>query len=310
MGLTYFRDSVGDCTVEVYGMVGDDRTRLPKDRFGKAATKGRYLTRKMFLEWIERLRSLTREVDDSISNAEVQAIEPIHDAKRWSKELTHNAESIVHRTPGEHFRDKLRNCAPEIRTIVKSARILGDIFEAMRLYNNPDAAQFQDKEEIEVYRVIDKIVSILQARSDGQDTGPIRLKGSGYGSYSLRQSFQMIPLALIQNAQQYLAEGEVLVCIEETYQGMKVSVENCGPLITEHERDDVLQRGSRGVYGRDWKRDSTGLGLYIARVAANANDITLDFSSTPLHREFNGIPIANNCFWFVVGDSFIDSETK
>lgn len=73
-------------------------------------------------------------------------------------------------------------------------------------------------------------------------------------------------------------------------------VESTGPIILEEERARVFEKGYRGAWSKRIHHEGMGVGLYIAKIVADAHDIEIKVRSLAQGYQRDGIPMARNSF--------------
>lgn len=299
-GLTYFQLKSTGHTIIVYGVTGSDKSQLPKYPHLKAQLKGRTVTRNEFTNWAVRLLALFDTVEAIESELLSQVLHPLHDTMRVAGEVRDLAERIVEKDKAISFEENFVSSSREVKSLYKAADMLVDTFDSAAIYFNPEAAKYGKPRSVEIYKLLDKLRIIMNTAGVSGVRKPIRFEGRGFGSYSLYESFKLLPLALIQNAVKYAQSGEVVLRCDENEQGVKVSVTSEGPLIEAEEFEKIFERGYRGKWAVKMEDEGMGVGLHIAKTVAAANGIAVHVESTPLNRQFGDVPQARNTFWFVV----------
>jgi hypothetical protein len=201
---------------------------------------------------------------------------------------------------GRLFRESLDRASPELKSLVKAADLLSDSFDLLTIYFNPEAASYGRSYYLSLHGLLRKLVSIFTISDafEHTDAAPrIYLTGTFHRNVKLRESFKLVPFALITNAIKYCAEGAVRVIIIELTRSVEVAVESVGPLIEQDELLHIFDKRFRGKWAIKHSSGS-GVGLYLANIVATANGFSIKVKSSPKDRQINGIPIATNRFSF------------
>jgi len=110
------------------------------------------------------------------------------------------------------------------------------------------------------------------------------MTGASYHKPRLFNSFETIPLVLIDNAIKYfLPSRDVIVRVddERNGDGCFVSVESHGPIIPTQYRDQVFARSFRTPLAKETVSSGSGLGLYIANIVAKSHDFVIRYDAYP-----------------------------
>jgi len=301
MGLTVYEGRVAGARIQVFGVVGPQhRDDLPKYPQFKQACKGRSVTALQFSAWVDALKTLESTVVTAQENRLAEALEPLHDAMRLARDVEQLAEQELLEANSNSL-DRFAAASENQRALVKTASLLVDTFDLLEIYLNPKAAAFGQPRAIEIYKLLDKLAKIAGLARRQEQRPAVRLQGNTRKVFDVYESFKLIPLTLIDNAQKYSRKGcSVIIQVDETAQGLLVSVISEGALLSSDEQSRLFVRGFRGQAAITMHPGGMGLGLYIAQTVAIANRSAIKVESTPLNFEINGIPQARNTFSFSV----------
>ena len=159
--LTFYQSKVGEFRVIVYGVIGEDRSVLPKDPFFKKHSKRRSVSLSKFQEWVNRLlkvESTLKSIEDRILST---VLNPLHDPIRFAKQLAETSSRMIKKIGDGSIEDGFKSASPEQKTIYKAAGMLVEAFDTVNIYFNPAAAAFGRKNVTDVYRLVDKIVKTI-----------------------------------------------------------------------------------------------------------------------------------------------------
>jgi signal transduction histidine kinase len=303
MGLTVYEGRVAEARLQVFGVVGPQhRDALPTHADFKQACKGRSVTAQDFSAWISALKTLEETVKEKQERRLAEALEPLHDAMRLARDVEQLAEQEMLEANPQAI-DCFAVASPNQRALVKTASLLVDTFDLLEIYLNPQAAAFGQPRTVEIYKLLDKLAKIAGLARRQEQRPSVRLRGNTRRAFDVYESFKLIPLTLIDNAQKYSRKGcSVDLQVDETSNGLLVSVISEGALLSAQEQVEIFKRSYRGQAAVTMHPSGMGLGLYVAQTVAHAHGSAIHVASAPLGFEIAGIPQARNIFSFSVKD--------
>lgn len=301
IGLTVYEGRVADARIQVFGVVGPQhRDALPTHADFKQACKGRSVTAQEFAAWLSSLKILDATIREEQDRRLAEALEPLHDAMRLARDVEQLAEQeLLDSHP--NALDRFAAASATQRALVKTASLLVDTFDLLEIYLNPQAAAFGKPRTVEIYKLLDKLAKIAGLARQREQRPVVRLQGNTRRAFDVYESFKLIPLTLIDNAQKYSRKGgQVLVQVDEVPQGLQIAVISEGAALSVDEQAKIFRRGFRGQAAITMHPSGMGLGLYVAQTVAVAHGSTISVASVPLGFEIAGIPQARNTFSFSV----------
>jgi light-regulated signal transduction histidine kinase (bacteriophytochrome) len=215
--------------------------------------------------------------------------------------VTRNAEAIVMSLPGYTDDDRIEQAPPELKSLLKSVRLLHTRLAMSSLLTNPDSASFGSRRATPVYKVFDRMVRLSNEQAL-QKKITLRMTGSSYSQPKCYDSFETIPLVLIDNAIKYSCEGRsVEVHVTDSVgAGVSVSVHSFGPVVPVEYQERIFERAVRAPSAKTFASKGSGLGLYFAAIVAQAHGFKISYLGSSDARDPS---MGNNTFFFMVGDS-------
>lgn len=296
-GLFYKTNQIDNTYIVVFGIVVD-KSNLPKYRYLRDVLRSLYADKGQVIDWFLSIRKFYDYIKDRDLQIVRKSLHPFHDTNRLAKEISNIAEEYISRNGTGNFVEKLKNSQPDIKTVYKASMLLLDTFDSANIYFNPASAKYGKPKQIEIYKLMDKLIYVLNMSQLNKDRVHLSLSGSCHRSYNLYESFKLIPLAIMQNAIKYSSEKKVNVFINELPKNYEFIVESIGPLIEEEEISKIFEKEVRGKWAQRKTNDGLGVGLYIADMVASAHGIKITCTSARLGFERNNIPQACNKFSF------------
>lgn len=300
-GLTVYEGRINDARVQVFGVVGPQhRAELPTHSDFKLACKGRSVTAQEFSSWLESTKSFAKIIDIKIKEDLVKSLEPMHDAMRLARDVAQLAEQELNeRYPA--VIDIFSKATENQKALVKTSAMLVDTFDLLEIYLNPLAATFGQVKSVEIYKLIDKLSKIASLARKTEQRPNVRLHGTSHNKFDVYESFKLIPLILIDNAQKYSrVSGSVDISFHPSPTALEVTVSSEGALLSKSEINRIFERGFRGEAAKKAHPSGMGLGLYIAQLVASAHGFKISVQSTAKNYDLGGIPQGINMFNFVV----------
>ncbi|MBM4083666.1 MAG: HAMP domain-containing histidine kinase [Planctomycetes bacterium] len=242
-------------------------------------------------------RNLTRAlplIEEVADKKAQEAIHGLHDVKTAVSLVTRNAEAIIGTLPGDSAEERIENAPDEIKSLLKSVQLLHTRLSASSILANPEAASHGQKHRTPVHKVCYKMVRLFQELAAARGVR-IKMLGTSYEAPDCYDSFETVPLVLIDNAVKYSEPGrEVTVTVQDMHACVSLKVESYGQVVPESMRKAIFQRGTRGPDAHRRASSGSGLGLYIASVVAEAHGFAIRYDCEPSSRSGSS---GKNTFW-------------
>ena len=197
-----------------------------------------------------------------------------------------NAEGIIDGLPGDDDAARIDGAPPNLKALLKSVALLKSRLALATILANPVSARFGQPRPTPVYRVFHRMVRLF---AESAESNGIRLRMSS-AFYSLKapklfDSFETIPLVLIDNAVKYAHPHTDVVVTVEDFPGAKigcsVGVDSVGDVVPPECQAKLFQRGYRSPQAKKQVASGSGLGLFLAQTVANANGFSIRYDGTP-----------------------------
>ncbi len=269
-GLTVSVLQISDRRVVVNGILlpehAAELSRKQKHRLASQVVR-----KEALVEWRERAMAAATAVQAAGDSRVEDTLGMLHDVQTVVSSLLRNAEDFVQQQPGASFDAKLETLSPAAVSVVKSVQLLQARMLLLPLLTNPDAARYGQRHPTPVYRLVDRIVRIMKLVATRGHIS-LHLVGSSFNTPDAFDSFETIPLVLIDNAIKYSRQNQsVEVTVTDVPRGVSVGVSSFSPLIPEHQRQHLFDRGFRGDNAAAVASHGSGLGLYLAQLVAEAH---------------------------------------
>ncbi len=152
-----------------------------------------------------------------------------------------------------------------------------------------------------VYRVFHRMVRLFEEEATRRRLR-INIRGQSQATPRLFDSFETLPLVLIDNAIKYgTANTDVIVTVFDLQisGGCSVSVESSGDVVQPEHRERIFERRFRTPGARRTASSGSGLGLYVGQIVAKANRCEIVYEARDVHGDGS---IGKNVFLLTVSD--------
>jgi hypothetical protein len=247
-----------------------------------AQLRKRLRAQKVTLEAVERwwysVRAMCQGANTALDNRVNESIHSLHDIGTSVRLVKSFAGRIIQQYPGRSDDEKIEAAPDEMKALYKSVLLLGRRLELSSIVANPEAAGFGQKRPTPVYKIFDLICKLFKEVAHWEGGKHINIYGTSHKTPPVYSSFETLALVLIDNAVKYCDEGAgVNVLVNDTNQGVSVSVENPGILVPEEFRKTIFEKGFRTPSAKSMQAGGRGFGLYIADVIAKIHGFAVQY---------------------------------
>lgn len=240
---------------------------------------------------LKKLVALSKKPKDTIND-----LGSLHEITRWASQVHTIAQRMLVKDKAVDFSANFQSASKDLRSLFKASEMLVDAFDYLGIYFNPSSAAFGRKRAVDLYKLVDKIRIILMEAEGAALNKKIFITGELRRNIDLYESFKIIPFCLLQNAIKYSFDGEINISFSSTANSIELSVESSGPPISDEEKLKIFEKGYRGAWSKGMHHEGLGVGLYIAKVVADAHDLEIKVSSVGRNYSREGIPVHSNTF--------------
>jgi hypothetical protein len=290
-GLESRSNTIGEMLLVVIGI---DNKKKPK-RF-----KGVNFSPKAYSQWLSKVSSLNEYFEIETFKIKSETLHYFHDPVKWAEQIRINSGKIIDGIDGADFKEKFEKASGEQKAIYQSSKMLVDSIRMIDVFFNPDSASYGRTVKTNIYKLFDKVQSIIYFSEGKKYNKRFILGGSSFKEVFVYESFSIIPLTLIHNALKYSKTREVEIEIDDASDGVFVKVVSIGPIIKEEEKSKIFEKGYRGKYASRLHHDGAGMGLHVAKHVANVHGFTIGVTSNPLGYDDDKMSMAENIFSFTV----------
>ncbi|OON62445.1 hypothetical protein B0920_03000 [Massilia sp. KIM] len=194
------------------------------------------------------------------------------------------------------FAANFQAASRDMRSLFKASEMLVDAFDHLGIFFNPSSAGYGRKRSVDLYKLVDKIRIILMEAEGAALNKKIVINGELRKNIDIFESFKIIPFCFVQNAIKYSFDSEITISFTNNFRDVEMSVESSGPPITDEEKSRIFENGYRGAWSKKMHHEGLGVGLYIAKIVADAHDVEIKVLSVARHYSREGIPVFSNTF--------------
>ena len=226
-----------------------------------------------------------------------------HDVQTTLSALIRNTEEWVWKQPGASRDEQLEALSPIELTIVKTVELLQARIALMPLVANPAAAKFGKRRRTPIYRACDRLIRILSPEAAKRAIG-LELQGKSFNEPDCYNSFDTIPLVLLDNAIKYsLSRQPIDIAINDGPGVGQVTLEvtSVSPTIADADQVRMFDKGYRGNFAGKIASGGSGLGLYLGQTVARAHGTTIQHRGKESTFRKDGIEYSENTFRVIFG---------
>ena len=248
-------------------------------------------------QWVAECNSALKDLEVQFDDRIALAASTFHDVTTAVSALLRAVEKWMERHPGSNYEDRFEQLPEDEKRIVKTVELVQARLLLLPLLVNPKAATYGQRRPMPVYKVVHKIVRVLRPSAELKRVS-IRLNGSSFRSVSAYESFETLPLTLIDNAVKYsLNDQQVDVEVTERLACVRVSVSSLSPFVPPADRLRIFERGFRSAVSEKVAGGS-GVGLYLAELVATAHDTKVihECDAKTATAQVNGVDYVRNIF--------------
>jgi len=188
-------------------------------------------------------------------------------------------EQVVDQAEGDSFEEKLGNADEETFSLFQAVNLLEQQLELADIIANPQAISYGHKHVSSIHGFFHKMVKIFNPRAAARNT-EIELHGHSDGQVATFNSFQFIPLILLDNAVKYSFTGKTIhVTVQDTGPVVQVRVSSFGYVVPEAEQKAIFDKYYRTEAAREQTSRGMGIGLYLAKLIADAHGFVIYYNA-------------------------------
>jgi signal transduction histidine kinase len=201
----------------------------------------------------------------------------LHDIRTSVGVVLSCTEQVVDRAPGNSFEDKLGKVDEQTFSLFQAVNLLEQQLELSDIIANPQAITYGPKYVSSLYGFLHKMVKIFKPRAAERGVD-IEMHGHSDSQISAFNSFQFIPLILLDNAVKYSFTGKTIhVTVKDNGPTVQVTVSSFGYVVPDEEQMAIFDKYYRTDAARRQTFRGMGLGLYLGKLIADAHGFTINY---------------------------------
>jgi K+-sensing histidine kinase KdpD len=186
-------------------------------------------------------------------------------------------EEIISGQSGFTFEEKLERTDPKTKDLFDSIGLLQEQLNLTDIITNPSSITYGKKYRSTIHKYFLKMVKLFAPRAAKRGIR-IQLNGTTYAEIFAYNSFQFIPLILLDNAIKYsFSNRDIIVSLEERADRVSIKVSSVGKVVPDEYRDRIFDKHVRGPNATEEHPRGMGMGLYIARLIAGAHETSITY---------------------------------
>lgn len=226
-------------------------------------------------EYRERSDRLEKQMEDAVK----KKYSLIHELQTAVNLVYRNIDPLLNHIAGDSLEEKIVQAHADIKPLLVSIKLLRSQMDMASVLASPESAAFGRRRVKPIYKIFHRTAKLFEQEAALVPV-EISMRGVSYAAGRLHDSFDNIPLILLSNAVKYSTPGSrIVVEVEDQQDAIVASVTSRGPPIKPEELHQVFEQGFRGSAAKKASAPGSGLGLYIAQLIAEANEVTLQVQS-------------------------------
>ena len=218
----------------------------------------------------------------------------LHDIRTSVGVVLSCTEQVVDQARGTTFEEKLTNVDQQTFSLFQAVNLLEQQLELADIIANPQAITYGQKHVSSIYGFFHKMVKIFNPRAAERNLR-IEMRGHSNCEVQAYNSFQFIPLILLDNAVKYSFTGKTItVTIQDTAPNVRITISSFGQVVPDSERDTIFEKYYRTEAARQQTSRGMGLGLFLAKLIGDAHGFTINYLSHGVDQRGIG---ANDCYF-------------
>lgn len=268
---------IGEFKFILNGLIYKNNTSVPQGR--KNVRIEWIVDRAAVLLFAKKIIKIESHLNKSILETTEKNFSMFHDFKTSMSIFFNCTQDIINKLPGNSFEDKLRNSDSSYKDLYNSLELITSQLGMIDVIINPKSIEFGNKKSINLYRLFEKIKILFAHLTAKKKNITINLISEAWiRDCYCYESIEFLPLILLDNALKYsVADSEIEIKLEQSYNSVKVIVKNIGPFVSDTNKNKIFDKFFRDDSGKSFSKEGIGMGLWIAQQILEAHQSKLHY---------------------------------
>jgi K+-sensing histidine kinase KdpD len=296
-GFNFYKADLKDIKVTIFGItIKGHQAKLPRKQ------KKEFNELLVSIDDIKRWETKTNSLIEEIINYKDRKVKDnfalLHDIVPTISLIFRSVESLINKTNGSSFEEKVENSEYNLKTLYHAIDLLDNRLKIMPLIGNPESAKFGQVTKCSPYKIFDKVVRLYRETANRKNLR-INLHSDKYITHEphVYDSFMTLPFLLIENAIKYSKKnGVVDIFLKQNKDSVYISISSFGPIVKSENIDKIFNKGFKDPNAQKFSSKGSGIGLYLVDIVAKAHNINIDYKIKGDVTIENDIEMGNNIF--------------
>jgi len=248
--------------------------------------------------WEKKINNLINSIIDYKDRKVKDNYDLLHDIVPTISLILRSVESLINKSQGVTFEEKVENSEYNLKTLYHSIDLLDNRLKIMPLISNPESAKFGQVTKCSPYKIFDKVCRLFRETANRKNVR-LNLHSDKYITFEphVYDSFMTLPFLLIENSIKYsVKDGTVDIYLKQSKDSVKIYVTSFGPIVKEENKLRIFDKGFKDPNAQKFSSKGAGIGLYLADIVAKAHNFEIEYRTKGKIAIENGIEIAENEF--------------
>ena len=277
-GFSCYPINLGDDYIVINGIITSDTKKNFKG-LRKVAYK-EYVVKKEDLNLLQsQLPLLIKYVKQTANDQVKDSVAFLHDIRTSVSIVLSWCQQLIAKQQGSTFEEQLEKVDNETANLFSSINLLEEQLNLADIIANPESIIYGRKHRSGIHGFIFKMVKLFEPRAERKNS-KIWLYGKTYAEIEAYNSFQFIPLILLDNAVKYTYPNqEIRVELTDFDNQVLLTFKSYGKVVPLEYRDKIFEKYFRGPRAIKQNPHGMGLGLYIARLITKAHGSDISYNA-------------------------------
>lgn len=235
---------------------------------------------------IKNIGNAELEISEIRQAATAETISFLHDVRTSLSLVMSSCERLISQARGATFAEKLRSADQDTFRLYQAIALLSDQLGLVDVLSNPESIAYGSKSRSDIYQFFYKMVKLFEPKAWDRRM-EIRIEGEKiYENVELYNSFQLVPIILLDNAIKYGNAGsKIFIKYSLKLEGLYIEFRSYGPIIPLDFRDSIFLRGVRAPNAMLLSNSGSGLGLFIASQIVTVHNFEITYTASEITQD-------------------------